>query len=71
MAGAEEGPVQRAGPLFAKLTQIMNTHLGMERDGTGIDIMIGQLTELQSAVINYTLMITLDYSIQNLSKRFA
>ena len=49
MAGAEEGPVQRAGPLFAKLTQIMNTHLGMERDGTGIDTAIGQLTELQSA----------------------
>ena len=49
MAGAEEGPVQRAGPLFAKLTQIMNTHLGKERDDTGIDTAIGQLTELQSA----------------------
>jgi fumarate reductase flavoprotein subunit len=49
MAGAEEGPVQRAGPLFAKLTQIMNTHLGKERDGTGIDTAIEQLTELQSA----------------------
>lgn len=48
MAGAEEGPVQRAGPLFAKLTQIMNTHLGKERDGAGIDTAIGQLTELQS-----------------------
>ena len=48
MAGAEEGPVQRAGPLFAKLSEIMNTHLGLTRDKAGLESAIEDLDNLQS-----------------------
>ena len=36
MAGAEEGPVQRSGALFAKLSEIMNSKSGASRDESGL-----------------------------------
>ena len=36
MSGAEEGPVQRSGALFAKLSEIMNSKAGTSRDNSGL-----------------------------------
>ena len=36
MAGSEEGPVQRSGTLFAKLSDIMNSKSGASRDESGL-----------------------------------
>jgi len=36
MAGSEEGPVQRSGALFAKLSEIMNSKSGASRDESGL-----------------------------------
>jgi len=52
MAGAEEGPVQRAGPLFAKLTEIMTTHVGMNRDAEGLNAALEALNSLESSAAN-------------------
>jgi succinate dehydrogenase/fumarate reductase flavoprotein subunit len=52
MAGAEEGPVQRAGPLFAKLTEIMTTHVGMNRDAGGLNAALEALNSLESSAAN-------------------
>ncbi len=37
MAGADEGPVQRTGPLFAKLGEIMQSSMGNSRDAQGLE----------------------------------
>jgi succinate dehydrogenase / fumarate reductase flavoprotein subunit len=52
MAGAEEGPVQRAGPLFAKLTEIMTSHVGMNRDADGLNEALEALNSLESSAAN-------------------
>lgn len=36
MEGAESGPVQRTGPLFAKLNEIMNSNVGLNRNGDNL-----------------------------------
>ena len=46
MAGAEEGPVQRAGPLFAKLGEIMQTSMGYSRDAQGLESALESLDAL-------------------------
>ena len=46
MAGAEEGTVQRAGPLFAKLSEIMNSQVGISRDESGLQTALEELNKL-------------------------
>ena len=46
MAGAEEGPVQRTGPLFAKLGEIMQTSMGYSRDAQGLESALESLDAL-------------------------
>lgn len=46
MAAAEEGPVQRAGPLFAKLGEIMQTSMGYSRDAQGLESALESLDAL-------------------------
>ena len=48
MAGAEEGPVQRSGPLFAKLTDLMTTNVGAVRNESGLTSTLEQLNNLES-----------------------
>jgi fumarate reductase flavoprotein subunit len=48
MAGTDEGPVQRSAPLFASLTEIMNTHVGPSRDESGLQSAIEQLADLEA-----------------------
>ena len=38
MAAAEEGPVQRSGPLATKLVDIMQSNVGYERDSQGLSL---------------------------------
>ena len=49
MAGAEEGPVQRAGPLFAKLTDLMSTNVGTIRNESGLKATLDQLNDLEAS----------------------
>ncbi len=49
MAGAEEGPVQRAGPLFAKLTDLMSTNVGTIRNESGLKATLEQLNDLEAS----------------------
>lgn len=49
MAGAEEGPVQRAGPLFAKLTDLMSTNVGTIRNEGGLKATLEQLNDLEAS----------------------
>ena len=46
MAAAEEGPVQRAGPLFAKLAEVMQTSMGYSRDAQGLESALESLHAL-------------------------
>lgn len=46
MAGAEEGPVQRSGALFAKLSEIMNSKSGTSRDESGLSQAMQELEGL-------------------------
>ena len=46
MAGAEEGPVQRSGALFAKLSEIMNSKAGVSRDESGLLMAMQELEGL-------------------------
>ena len=46
MAGAEEGPVQRAGPLFTKLSEIMQSNIGHVRDAAGLESALETLDSL-------------------------
>ena len=46
MAGAEEGPVQRTGALFAKLSEIMNSKVGSSRNESGLQSAMQDLEEL-------------------------
>ena len=46
MAGAEEGPVQRAGPLFSKLSEVMQSNIGYTRDAAGIESALESLQSL-------------------------
>jgi succinate dehydrogenase / fumarate reductase flavoprotein subunit len=52
MAGAEEGPVQRAGALFAKVTEIMTSYVGMSRDADGLNSALAELDSLESSAAN-------------------
>ena len=49
MAGAEEGPVQRAGPLFAKLGDIMQTSMSYSRDAQGLESALESLDALSES----------------------
>ena len=49
MKGSEEGPVQRAAPLFAKLTEIMHSSIGQTRDGAGLESALDSLGKLQES----------------------
>ena len=46
MAGSEEGPVQRAGPLFAKLGEIMQTSMGLFARAEGLESALESLDTL-------------------------
>jgi succinate dehydrogenase/fumarate reductase flavoprotein subunit len=47
MAGAEEGPVQRAGVLSTKLSEIMNSKVGAIRDAAGLQKAAEELEALE------------------------
>ena len=49
IAGAEEGPVQRSGPLFAKLVEIMTSHVGIVRDADGLTTALDELNALETS----------------------
>ena len=49
MAAAEEGPVQRSGPLFSKLADIMQSNVGYERDSQGLESALESLEDLKDA----------------------
>ena len=49
MAGAESGPVQRTGPLFAKLAEIMQSKIGHSRDASGLESALTSLSELMDS----------------------
>ena len=49
MAGAETGPVQRTGPLFAKLAEIMQSKIGHSRDAPGLESALTSLSELMDS----------------------
>jgi len=49
MAGSEEGPVQRAGSLFTKLTDIMQNKLGSSRDASGLESALQSLEGLMNS----------------------
>ena len=49
MAESEEGPVQRTGALFAKLTDIMQTKLGASRDASGLESALESLEGLMDS----------------------
>ena len=49
MAGSEEGPVQRTGSLFTKLTDIMQTKLGSSRDASGLEAALESLESLMDS----------------------
>lgn len=46
MAAAEEGPVQRTGPLFIKLSEIMQSNIGYVRDAAGLESALESLESL-------------------------
>ena len=46
MAAADEGPVQRTGPLFAKLGEIMQSSMGYSRDAQGLENAMESLESL-------------------------
>ena len=46
MAGAEEGPVQRSGPLFAKLSEIMQSNMSYSKDSAGLESALESLNSL-------------------------
>ena len=46
MAAAEEGPVQRTGPLFAKLGDIMQSSMGLTRGAEGLESALESLESL-------------------------
>ena len=46
MAAAEEGPVQRTGPLFAKLGDIMQSSMGLTRGAEGLESALESLDSL-------------------------
>ena len=48
MTGAEEGPVQRSGPLFAKLSDLMSTNVGPIRNEGGLTSTLEQLNNLEA-----------------------
>ena len=52
LAGADEGPVQRSGSLFAKLTEIMASHVGITRDANGLSTALDELTALEASAGN-------------------
>jgi len=49
MAGSEEGPVQRTGSLFTKLTDVMQTKLGASRDASGLESALESLEGLMDS----------------------
>ena len=49
MAESEEGPVQRTGALFTKLTDIMQTKLGASRDASGLESALKSLEGLMDS----------------------
>jgi len=49
MAGAEEGPVQRVGPLFSKLSEVMNSNIGYTRDAAGLESALEILESLSDS----------------------
>ncbi len=49
MAGAEEGPVQRTGSIYSKLSEIMNSKAGSSRSETGLKSAVEELEALESA----------------------
>lgn len=49
MAESEEGPVQRTGALFTKLTDIMQTKLGASRDASGLESALESLEGLMDS----------------------
>ena len=69
MAAAEDGPVQRSGPLFSKLADIMQSNVGYERNSQGLESALESLEDLKRMLqASYTLMILGDYSTQIYSK---
>ena len=46
MAGAEEGPVQRSGPLFTKLSEIMQSNMSFSKDASGLESALESLNSL-------------------------
>ena len=52
MAGAEEGPVQRTGTIFAKLTEIMQSKMGYSRDASGLQSALESLESLSDSANN-------------------
>ena len=46
MAGAEEGPVQRVGPLYSKLSDIMQSNMGHMKDATSLQSALDSLEAL-------------------------
>ncbi|MGB0487679.1 MAG: FAD-binding protein, partial [Candidatus Poseidoniaceae archaeon] len=49
MAGAEEGPVQRVGPLYAKLSDIMQSSMGYTKDAAGLQSALESLEALSES----------------------
>ena len=49
MAGAEEGPVQRVGPLYAKLSEIMQSSMGHTKDAAGLQSALESLEALSES----------------------
>lgn len=49
MAGVEEGPVQRTGAIFSKLSEIMNSKAGSSRNEAGLQAAVKELETLESA----------------------
>ena len=49
MAGAEEGPVQRVGPLYAKLSDIMQSSMGYTKNASSLQSALDSLEELSES----------------------
>ena len=49
MAGAEEGPVQRVGPLYSKLSDIMQSNMGHTKDATSLQSALDSLEALEDS----------------------
>ena len=49
MAGDEDGPVQRAAPLFANLTEIMTSSVGFSRNESGLQAAAQELEKLEKS----------------------